>query len=81
MGRGSRHTTPSKDADVARVVEMYRAAGVLNREKAALIILGDGDRAGDYVTKGASAEDLTALQTRWWDDRRFQRATTELYSM
>ena len=81
IGRGARHTTQSKDADVRRVIQMYQEAGVLDRQKARSLQLGDKDRAPNVMTDGASHDGLHALHARWWDDRRFKRATTEVYHL
>lgn len=80
-GRGTHHGTPLKDADVERVVEMFREMHAHTVEGGRVIRGAAADHAADYITLGSTRLQAEGLVERWWSDRSFERATTEVYSV
>ncbi|KAI0668429.1 hypothetical protein C8Q78DRAFT_1098590 [Trametes maxima] len=79
--RGTHHGTPSKDADVLQMFEMFQGFSAHARCPGRTIPGGSTNRAGDYVTLGATKLQVDGAIERWWNDRLFEKATTEIYSM
>ena len=84
-GRGKRHGTPSKADDVKKLVSMYQAAKahkyVPNMMREGRNVLLGTNRADDFITKGAGKLVSGDKFRSWWDDRSFDKATTQIYSM
>lgn len=70
-----------KDADVDRVVEMFREMHAHTVEEGREIRGGTTDHAADYTTLGSTRLQSEGLYERWWNDRSFERATTEIYAI
>ncbi|OJT15550.1 hypothetical protein TRAPUB_6525 [Trametes pubescens] len=80
-GRGTRHGAPSKDKDVQRLVDMYNEAKVHEIKPGRTIPGGPTDSAADFTTMGATKLMLDGVFERWWSERSFPRATTEIYNV
>ncbi|KAI0639717.1 hypothetical protein C8Q77DRAFT_1082554 [Trametes polyzona] len=78
-GRGTHHGTPAKDEDVDRMIAMFRAFHAHSVEEGREIKGTEADHAPDYVSLGAIKLQSDGIFTRWWNDRSFKRATTEIY--
>ncbi|KAH9923719.1 uncharacterized protein BXZ73DRAFT_91408 [Epithele typhae] len=80
QARGTRHGTPSKEADVQKLVKMYITSGLHNHEpgrkpKSAL------DIATDLMTAGADSLNSDKHVDTWWDGRSVKRSAEEIYAM
>lgn len=79
-GRGKKHSKPSKDGDIEVLRETYNTLNLYTIQSGRKFHSGD-DRASDFITLGAS--DLLSASggalERWWFNRSFDRATTELW--
>ncbi|KAI0363576.1 hypothetical protein BV20DRAFT_1057947 [Pilatotrama ljubarskyi] len=80
LARGARHGSPSKEADVQRLIDMFLASQVHVPEEARVIKGGKADHATDVVSAGATQLYGDRVIERWWSDRRFERARTEIYT-
>ena len=80
MGRGSHHGTPSKDQDVERLIKMYQTSKLHSKEAGGRRIHGgDAAHAADVMTQGSVKLIVDGAADRWWDERNFERNTTEIY--
>ncbi|KAH9847961.1 hypothetical protein C2E23DRAFT_871531 [Lenzites betulinus] len=81
QGRGTRHGTPEKAADIERMVAMFCGFQAHTVEEGRNIKGGESDHATDYVTLGATKLQVEGMVERWWSDRLFERATTEVWAL
>ncbi|EJF59389.1 hypothetical protein DICSQDRAFT_65108 [Dichomitus squalens LYAD-421 SS1] len=81
IGRGSHHGKPSKNQDVDRLVRMYRTSKLHNKEDGREMKGGESNWALDVMTAGSVKLIVDGAAERWWDERDFERATTESYDV
>ncbi|EIW55822.1 uncharacterized protein TRAVEDRAFT_129435 [Trametes versicolor FP-101664 SS1] len=81
LARGARHGSPSKDKDVERVISMFRESHVLEFDAMRTINGGQADHAPDVVSAGVGQLIEERIVDRWWTDRCFPKATTEIYTL
>ncbi|KAL1945287.1 hypothetical protein VTO73DRAFT_2138 [Trametes versicolor] len=81
LARGARHGSPSKDKDVERVISMFRESHTLEFDAMRTIKGGQADHAPDVVSTGAGQLLEDRIVDRWWTDRSFPKATTEVYTL
>ncbi|KAH8093843.1 hypothetical protein BXZ70DRAFT_897167 [Cristinia sonorae] len=79
LGRGKRHGKPSKDKDVALLVEMYQKSEV-HIHKNNRTLRNAADRAKDYITIGADEILNGQTMARWWNERSFERSDENIWS-
>ncbi|KAM5534908.1 hypothetical protein V8D89_011463 [Ganoderma adspersum] len=78
--RGSHHGTPSKEQDVERLIKMYKTLKLHSKEIGGQRIHGrDAAHAVDVMTQGSVKLMVDGVADRWWDERNFERNTTEIY--
>ncbi len=81
--RGTKHGIPSKTADVKKLTEMYHNAKVHwyipNQQRGRNLLTGD-NCAVDVMTAGAGRLASEPKFSNWWNERMFERATTQIYS-
>ncbi|RDX45838.1 hypothetical protein OH76DRAFT_1457458 [Lentinus brumalis] len=75
-GRGKAHGTPAKADDVKKLVDMYLDAGAYRGPRD---LLAGANRAEDYVSLGSERLSTEGKFQTWWEDRSFERATTQIY--
>lgn len=78
LARGKHHGKPSKDADVAALIGMYRTSKMHTEERGRTVKNTDLDRAKDYVTMGAGEIFSGQVIERWWTERDHDRATDDI---
>ncbi|EJF60635.1 hypothetical protein DICSQDRAFT_62442 [Dichomitus squalens LYAD-421 SS1] len=81
IGRGTHHGRPSKEEDIDRLIKMYRTSKLHSWEDGRQVKGGVSNRATDVMTVGSVRLIVDGAAERWWDERDFERATTELYDM
>ncbi|KAH9916714.1 uncharacterized protein BXZ73DRAFT_53621 [Epithele typhae] len=77
LGRGTRHGTPSKDADVKKVLDMYLRS---NMHKYQAERKSKDDPAADIVTRGADKMGTESTIKTWWVHRSLERSIEEIYA-
>ena len=60
---------------------MYRASEFHSTQPGRQVPGGDSNKAPDVVTDGATKLWQDGVFERWWDERSFERAETEVYSL
>ena len=80
LGRGTRHQAPSKDKDVAHLMEMYLASKV-HQYSPGLTFKAPADISKDIITTGGEKLSADGLFERWWADRNISHSQEEIYSL
>ncbi|KAI0635511.1 hypothetical protein C8Q77DRAFT_1052916 [Trametes polyzona] len=80
-GRGTHHGTPAKVEDVDRMIAMFQEFHAHSVEEGRVLRGTKGDHAADYITLGSTKLQSDGIFERWWSDRCFERATTEIYTL
>ena len=80
LGRGTYHSTPSKESDIDRIEAMYKESE-LHRRQSGRTVKSAMDEAPDVVSQGAERLVAEGVVDRWWSDRNFDRSTKEVYSV
>ncbi|KAH9852593.1 hypothetical protein C2E23DRAFT_868457 [Lenzites betulinus] len=81
QGRGARHGAPAKAEDIERIIEMFRTIHGHTTEEGRIVKGAVADHAADYITLGAVKLQMEGMAERWWNDRTFERATTEVWAV
>lgn len=74
--RGTSHTTPKRDKDVATARSSYRES-TYHKDTKGRTIKNDGDRAEDYKMMGLQKVHVGDYITNWGDQRTFKRSRAE----
>ncbi|KAI0708348.1 hypothetical protein C8Q76DRAFT_814709 [Earliella scabrosa] len=81
LGRGKRHGSPAKDADVARLTAMYMNSKVHHHIPNRTMKTSGMDIARDVVSIGADRLVAEGTIEKWWSERSFERSTEEIYAV
>ncbi|KAI0261436.1 hypothetical protein BC834DRAFT_471446 [Gloeopeniophorella convolvens] len=74
LSRGTAHTSPGKDADVRKLMDIIVEEEWFSYERGRAIARSV-DKPDDVVIKGLISVDEGAMD-RWWDNRNFTRRTS-----
>ena len=78
--RGKKHTSPSKERDVAMLTSTY-LMGRVHETIPGRRVPVEADYKPDFVTKGSHELFEKGAFDQWWQSRSFPRSTEERYTM